>query len=83
MKTLLAFVAAAMLVATGVQADDKFITVASTTSTKNSGLLDFLLPTFQEETGIEVRVVAVGTGTALQQARDGDADVLLVHAQAH
>ncbi len=82
MKTLLAFVAAAMLVATGVQADDKFITVASTTSTKNSGLLDFLLPTFQEETGIEVRVVAVGTGKALQQARDGDADVLLVHAKA-
>jgi tungstate transport system substrate-binding protein len=63
-------------------ADDKFITVASTTSTKNSGLLDHLLPTFQEETGIEVRVVAVGTGKALQQARDGDADVLLVHAKA-
>lgn len=86
MRTLLAFVAAALLATGGVAgqalAEDKFITVASTTSTKNSGLLDVLLPAFQAETGIEVRVVAVGTGKALQQARDGDADVLLVHAKA-
>ena len=64
-----------------VQAEDSYITVASTTSTANSGLFDHLLPLFQEESGIEVRVVAVGTGKALQQARDGDADVLFVHAK--
>ena len=62
-------------------AEDEFITVASTTSTANSGLFDYLLPMFEEESGIEVRVVAVGTGKALQQARDGDADVLFVHAK--
>jgi tungstate transport system substrate-binding protein len=85
MRKFLAFAVAAMLASAAVAgqalAEDKFITVASTTSTKNSGLLDFLLPKFQDETGIEVRVVAVGTGKALQQARDGDADVLLVHAK--
>jgi tungstate transport system substrate-binding protein len=58
---------------------DKFITVASTTSTENSGLFGYLLPIFQEKTGIEVRVVAVGTGQAIGLARHGDADVLFVH----
>jgi tungstate transport system substrate-binding protein len=58
---------------------DKFITVASTTSTENSGLFEYLLPIFQEKTGIEVRVVAVGTGQAIELARNGDADVLFVH----
>jgi tungstate transport system substrate-binding protein len=58
---------------------DKFITVASTTSTENSGLFGELLPEFQDETGIEVRVVAVGTGQAIELARNGDADVLFVH----
>ena len=58
---------------------DKFITVASTTSTENSGLFGYLLPMFQDETGIEVRVVAVGTGQAIELARNGDADVLFVH----
>jgi tungstate transport system substrate-binding protein len=58
---------------------DKFITVASTTSTENSGLFGYLLPMFQEKTGIEVRVVAVGTGQAIELARNGDADVLFVH----
>lgn len=60
-------------------AADKFITVASTTSTANSGLFDFLLPKFTKETGIEVRVVAVGTGKAIKLAKNGDADVLFVH----
>ena len=60
-------------------AADKYITVASTTSTANSGLFDFLLPKFTEKTGIEVRVVAVGTGKAIKLARNGDADVLFVH----
>jgi tungstate transport system substrate-binding protein len=60
-------------------AADRFITVASTTSTQNSGLFDHLLPRFTGETGIEVRVVAVGTGQALRLARSCDADVLFVH----
>ncbi len=54
--------------------------LATTTSTYDSGLLDYLLPAFEEETGIEVEVVAVGTGQALEMGRNGDADVLLVHA---
>ncbi len=57
----------------------KFITVASTTSTQNSGLFDHILPRFTAESGIGVRVVAVGTGQAIRIARNGDADVLLVH----
>jgi len=60
-------------------AADRYITVASTTSTQNSGLFDHILPSFTAETGIGVRVVAVGTGQALRLARNGDADVLLVH----
>jgi tungstate transport system substrate-binding protein len=63
----------------GVCAAEQFITVASTTSTDNSGLFDFLLPDFTEQSGIEVRVVAVGTGQAIRLAENGDADVLLVH----
>ncbi len=60
-------------------AEDKFITIASTTSTQNSGLYDYLLPLFTKETGIDVRVIAVGTGQAIKIAKNGDADVLLVH----
>lgn len=56
--------------------------VQSTTSTANSGLYDHLLPTFTETTGIEVRVVAVGTGQAIKNASNCDADVLLVHAKS-
>ena len=62
-------------------AADEFIVVQSTTSTQNSGLYDHLLPQFTEKTGIEVRVVAVGTGQAIKNARNGDGDVLLVHAK--
>ena len=60
-------------------ASERFIVVASTTSTENSGLYSFVLPRFSEQTGIEVRVVAVGTGQALHIAQNGDAAVLLVH----
>ncbi|HXP75230.1 MAG TPA: substrate-binding domain-containing protein [Stellaceae bacterium] len=60
-------------------ADEKFITVASTTSTENSGLFTYLLPAFTKATGIEVRVVAVGTGQALALGQRGDADVVFVH----
>lgn len=62
-----------------LMAADDNITLASTTSTENSGLFDTIIPTFTEETGIEVRVVAVGTGQAFEIARRGDADSLLVH----
>ena len=74
--------AAALLAASFIpaaSAAEKFITVASTTSTQNSGLFDYILPLFKKKTGIEVRVVAVGTGQAIRLARNGDADVLLVH----
>ena len=63
-------------------AQDDHITVASTTSTENSGLFGELLPRFTEASGIEVRVIAVGTGQALTLGEDGNADVLLVHARA-
>lgn len=63
-------------------AEKPFITVQSTTSTLNSGLYDYLLPIFEKEAGIEVRVVAVGTGQAIKNARNGDGDVLLVHAKS-
>jgi len=65
-----------------VVAQDQFITVASTTSTENSGLFGELLPKFTDETGVEVRVVAVGTGQAIKLAENGDADVLFVHHKA-
>ena len=63
-----------------VQAADA-IFIQSTTSTQNSGLLDALLPVFTQDTGITVRVVAVGTGQAIKNAKNGDGDVLLVHSK--
>ena len=62
-------------------ADDSVVTLASTTSTENSGLLAVLTPAFEAESGFEVRVVVVGTGQALRLARQGDVDVVLVHAR--
>jgi len=76
---LLSVLALASLLLNPALAEERFITVASTTSTQNSGLFDYLLPLFQKQTGIEVRVVAVGTGQAIQLGERGDADVLLVH----
>jgi tungstate transport system substrate-binding protein len=67
------------LLATQTLAQEKFFILASTTSTQNSGLFDAILPLFTAKTGIQVRVVAVGTGQALRIARNGDADALLVH----
>lgn len=61
---------------------DHIIRLATTTSTDNSGLLSVLLPVFEDKTGYRVHVIAVGTGKALRMGRDGDADVLLVHAPA-
>ena len=65
----------------GVAADEGYLLMQSTTSTVNSGLLDVILPRFTEKTGIEVRVVTSGTGQALRNAQNGDADVVLVHAK--
>lgn len=65
---------------TPLAAADKFIIVQSTTSTQNSGLFDHILPMFTSKTGIEVRVVAVGSGQAIKNAANGDGDVLFVHA---
>ena len=64
------------------RAQDKSIVVASTTSTEQSGLFSHLLPAFEKDTGIKVRVVAVGTGQALDIGRRGDADVVFVHDRA-
>ena len=63
------------------QAQQKFITVASTTSTEQSGLFKHLLPIFEKKSGIQVRVVALGTGQSLDMGRRGDADVVFVHAR--
>ena len=73
---------AVMALTAPLQAADQFITLASTTSTQASGFFDYFLPIFQAKSGIEVRVVAVGTGQALKLGEKGDADVLLVHDKA-
>jgi tungstate transport system substrate-binding protein len=69
------------LAGTPVLAQDKSIVVASTTSTQDSGLFGYLLPLFKAKSGIDVKVIAQGTGQALDTARRGDADVVLVHAK--
>lgn len=61
---------------------EKKLILATTSSTQDSGLLDYLLPMYTQETGVKVDVIAVGTGQALQLGKDGNADVLLVHARA-
>ena len=77
---VLAFVCAASLAGSAlVAAQERSITMASTTSTEQSGLFAHLLPAFKQATGIDVRVVAVGTGQALDIGRRGDADILFVH----
>jgi len=78
----LALAAALAALSLPSQAQDKFIVMASTTSTEQSGLFGHLLPAFKQASGIEVRVVAVGTGQAPDMGRRGDADVLFVHDTA-
>ncbi len=78
----IAAVIALSALATPVEANDKFIVVQSTTSTEQSGLFKHILPMFKAKTGIDVRVVAVGTGQALKNGERGDGDVVLVHAKA-
>ena len=84
-RRMFSALAAAVALALGLSgpaaAQDDFILVQSTTSTQNSGLFDHILPMFTRKTGIEVRVVAVGTGQAIRNAANGDGDVLFVHAK--
>lgn len=80
-RILRALIASVTLLAGAAQAQEALV-LASTTSTEQSGLFGHLLPKFKEATGIQVRVVAVGTGQALEIGRRGDADVLLVHDRA-
>ena len=87
MFTCRRLIAAAALLALSVslphaRAEDKSIVVASTTSTQDSGLFEYLLPRFKDKTGITVKVIAQGTGQALDTARRCDADVVFVHAKA-
>lgn len=81
-RVLLAGIAVLSLASLPIHAENKFIVVSSTTSTEQSGLFAHLLPVFEKKTGIKVRVVALGTGQALDMARRGDADVVFVHDQA-
>src|SRR5438132_4056419 len=71
-----------LVVAAPARAQDKSIVVASTTSTQDSGLFGHILPIFKARTGIDVKVIAQGTGQALDTGRRGDADVVFVHAKA-
>lgn len=79
LRTLIALMALSLMPLARAQT---FITVASTTSTEQSGLFKHILPIFEKKTGIQVRVVALGTGQALDMARRGDADVVFVHARS-
>jgi len=80
--SLLAMLAYLIFATSAAWSADRFITVASTTSTEQSGLFGFLLPQFEKLSAIQVRVVALGTGQALDMARRGDADVVFVHDAA-
>ena len=82
-RTVLSMIAGALLLVSAAlaSASENFIIVQSTTSTQNSGLFNHILPMFKGRTGIEVRIVAVGTGQALKNARNGDGDVVLVHSK--
>ena len=83
-RAVLALLACALPLAfvQSARAQDRSIVMASTTSTEQSGLFPHLLPAFTKATGIQVKVVAVGTGQALDMGRRGDADVLFVHDRA-
>ncbi len=78
----LSWVLGTLLAAVAVQVQAQSIVVASTTSTEQSGLFGHILPRFKQATGIDVKVVALGTGQAIDMARRGDADVLFVHDKA-
>src|SRR3981189_2597348 len=78
----LALLSGAIATFAPASAQDRSIVVASTTSTQDSGLFDYLLPIVKERTGITVKIIAQGTGQALDTGRRGDADVVFVHARS-
>ena len=81
MRHILSLLLLIALTASVVQAEKHpVLRLATTTSTENSGLLEYLLPAFEQQSGYKIHVIAVGTGKALRMGRDGDVDVLLVHA---
>jgi tungstate transport system substrate-binding protein len=80
-KRLVLLVLSIVVLSAGVAAAETRIKCASTTSTQNSGLFEYLLPLFEKKTGIKVDVVAVGTGAAIAIGKRGDADVVMVHAK--
>src|SRR5947209_1938532 len=82
MRLLFKLVCLAAVLAAGCSRSAQTLTLATTTSTQDSGLLEVLVPRFRERSNLEVKVVAVGTGQALELGRRGDADVLLVHDPA-
>ena len=73
---------ASAILSTPASAQEKSIVVSSTTSTQDSGLFGHILPLFKEKTGVDVKVIAQGTGQALDTGRRGDADVVFVHAKS-
>jgi len=77
--TAIAVLGAALVASAPARSDDRYIVVSSTTSTENSGLFKYLLPIFKSKSGIAVRVVAQGTGQALDMGKRGDCDVVFVH----
>jgi tungstate transport system substrate-binding protein len=81
-KTIMVLISAVALLCAPAQAQEKSIVVASTTSTQDSGLFGYLLPIVRQKLGITVKVLAQGTGQALDTARRGDADVVFVHARS-
>jgi tungstate transport system substrate-binding protein len=81
-RHVIAWILSSLVAVTPALAQEKFIVVASTTSTEQSGLFGHILPIFEKDTGIKVRVVALGTGQALDMARRGDADIAFVHDTA-
>lgn len=82
MRWIVAGLLLLLCIGCGPPPDPPPLTLATTTSTRDTGLLDALVPKFEEQTGIAVKVIAVGTGMALELGRRGDADVLLTHAPA-
>jgi tungstate transport system substrate-binding protein len=81
LKSLLILILALMITNASISADEKEIICASTTSTDNSGLFNYILPIFEKKTGIKVKIVARGTGAAIEMGKRGDADMVLVHAK--
>src|SRR5476651_1322199 len=81
-RILTSAILALALAAPAFAQDDKTIVVASTTSTQDSGLFEYLLPIYKQKTGVTVKVISQGTGQALDTGRRGDADVVFVHAKS-